>query len=346
MQTLHTKTPERIIITGGAGYIGATISFLLAKVGYEVIILDTLRYNQPTAHLTWATVIKGDCGDTALLDKLLSEKPVHAVVHCAALIEVGESVRDPAAFYANNVATTQKLLDAMRCHGVRNLIFSSSCAVYGVPETLPMTESLPFAPISPYGTTKMMVEYMLKEYAAAYGLQYVSLRYFNAAGALPEVGLGEYHQPEHHLIPLVLRALYRDEPFTIFGNDYDTPDGTAVRDYVHVHDIAQAHVLALNHLQSKQVSEVFNLGSGRGYSVREIIAAAEKAGEKKLRVINGDRRAGDPAVLVADAHKAHEMLGWRPQYSSLDCIIKTALRWELQHQFFVDDVDAGRSVRG
>lgn len=345
MTAIHTKTAERIIITGGAGYIGATISYLLAQVGYEVVILDSLRYQQPTQHLAWATVRIGDCGDAALLDTLLSEKPVYAVVHCAALIEVGESVRDPAAFYANNVTKTQTLLDALRRHGVRNVIFSSSCAVYGVPATVPMTEMLPFAPISPYGSTKMMVEYMLQEYAAAYGITYVSLRYFNAAGALPEVGLGEYHHPEHHLIPLVLRALYRDEPFTVFGNDYDTPDGTAVRDYIHVHDIAQAHVLALNHLQKEGVSEVFNIGSGRGYSVREVITAAEQAGERKLRVIMGDRRPGDPAVLVADAHKARGMLGWQPQYSSLACIMHTALRWELQHQFFATDAQAQHLVR-
>jgi UDP-glucose 4-epimerase len=182
----------------------------------------------------------------------------------------------------------------------------------------------------------MMVEYMLKEYATAYGLRYVSLRYFNAAGALPDVGLGEYHQPEHHLIPLVLRALYREQPFTVFGNDYDTHDGSAVRDYVHVHDIAHAHLLALTHLQTKQVSEVFNLGCGRGYSVRDIIAAAEKETGKTLRVVYGDRRPGDPAVLVANARKAQQLLGWQPQHSLLPMIIKTALRWEQRHQFFVE----------
>lgn len=331
---MNTQLHTSVLVVGGAGYIGSVVSYCLAAAGYDVIILDSLRYKQSTTHLKWARVVVGDCGDAAQLDDLFTTYRIAAVVHCAALIDVGESVRNPASFYATNVTASHTLLEAMRRHGVRDLIFSSSCAVYGMPARVPISEEEPFAPISPYGRTKVVMEYMMREYATAYGLRYVSLRYFNAAGALPEAGLGEFHQPEHHLIPLVLRALYHDKQFSLFGTDYDTPDGTAIRDFVHVHDIANAHLLALHHVQNKGVSEVFNLGTGRGYSIKEVIAAAEEATGKTVRVVPSERRAGDPARLVADATKAHDMLGWQPEYSSLLFIMQSALRWEMRNQFF------------
>lgn len=324
---------HHILVVGGAGYIGSHIAYLLHTQGYTVTLLDNLRYGQsPQAVRKWGTLVVGDYGDRVVLDTIFSHYSIAAVVHCAALLEVGESVRDPGPFYATNVSKTQVLLDAMRSAGVRNIIYSSSCAVYGMPRCIPITEELPFAPISPYGRTKVAVEYLLHDYARAYDMSYVSLRYFNAAGAQPEVGIGEQHDPETHLIPLVLRAIHTGQPFSVFGTDYDTHDGSAVRDYVHVRDIAIAHLYALEHLSENDVSDCFNLGTGHGYSVKEVIAAAEQVMQKKAQIVHAPRRVGDPAVLIADASKAERLLQWRAEHSSLPFIMQAAARWFLEQQ--------------
>lgn len=337
---------NNILIVGGAGYIGSHVAYLLHTLGYTITILDCLRYGQSTTALSpFARVVVGDVGNSELVTKLLTEYKIDAVVHCAALLEVGESVRDPGPFYTENVGKTQVLLDAMRACGVTKLVYSSSCAVYGTPTQVPITESAPFSPLSPYGNTKVAVEYLLHDYAVAYGLTSVSLRYFNAAGALPEVGLGEYHEPETHLIPLVLRALQHDKPFTIFGGDYDTPDGTAVRDYVHVHDIADAHAKALVHLATEKVSDAFNLGTGQGASVKEVVAAAELVVGKKANLLLANRRAGDPPRLVADPSRAHRLLNWQARHSSLAYVVQSAWRWEQALQARLEYLDTQYAAR-
>ena len=249
-------------------------------------------------------------------------------MHFAAFIEVGESVKHPQRFYENNVVKTLKLLNFMRKHDVNKFIFSSSCAVYGEPIQIPMDESHPFAPISPYGKNKLTVEFALQDYAQAYDLKYVSLRYFNAAGATPEAGLGEQHNPETHIIPLMLRAIKNGTTFKVFGTDYDTPDGTCIRDYIHVRDIASAHVLALEYLEKTGSTDAFNLGSGRGFSVKEMIEAAQEICNKKMILKYEKRRAGDPAILLANPTKIKSLLGWKPTNSSLTTILQSALAWE------------------
>jgi len=348
---LATALIPTILITGGAGYIGSHTALYMAQKGYNVIVLDTYRHGQKTpetfhkitldraqglpgeaqrAKTGLISVINSDFADEAVLSTIFSNHDIHAVMHFAALIEVGESVKNPRAFYNNNVVKTIKLLECMLDHGIKKFIFSSSCAVYGTPQKLPLTEDHQRTPISPYGNNKMMVELALEDFHAAYGLEYVSLRYFNAAGAMPEYGLGEQHVPETHLIPILLRAVHENRPFYIFGSDYPTKDGSCVRDYLHVWDLAQAHWLALEHLNQGNGSDYFNLGTGDGFSVKEMIDAVQKVCGKSINVIAADRRAGDPAVLVADKSKACNILGWQPQHSNLECILETANTFYVQ----------------
>ncbi len=312
-----------ILVTGGAGYIGSHTAWLLARQGYQVVILDTF-YQQQLFNHPWATVVRGDSGDAALLEALFTTYSIAAVMHFAAFLAVGESVKHPLLYYDNNFDRTRVLLEAMIKHNVLNIVFSSSCAVYGIPQRLPLTEEHSRNPINPYGKTKYMVEMMLEDCASAYGLRFVSLRYFNASGAQPHEGLYEWHVPETHAIPLLLRAARTGKPFSIFGTDYPTPDGTCVRDYVHVADIAQAHYKALLHLEQQRPSDVFNLGTGVGQSVQELIAATSKITGRPIEVVHAPRRQGDPAVLVADATKAAHILQWKPVYSGLETIVHTA----------------------
>ena len=314
---------KTVLITGGAGYIGSHIGYLLSNQGYKVIVLDKLVYGQSFDY-PWATLIKGDFGNEVLLTEIFSRYPISAVIHCAASIEVGESVKNPLAFYANNVARTIKLLEIMLKFEVKTILFSSSCAVYGIPKTLPLTENHSFDPISPYGMTKFMIETIIKDMEKAYGLSYFIFRFFNAAGALPEQGLGERHIPETHLIPLLLRSAYEQKPFTLFGDAKPTPDGSCIRDFVHVMDIAQAHLAALHYLEDGNPSDIVNLGTGSGVSVKEMINAVERICGLNVPYIVAPDRPGDPAVLVADAARAKKILGWVPQHSSLDTIIKSA----------------------
>jgi UDP-glucose 4-epimerase len=316
-----------IIITGGAGYIGSHVAYILAQQNYQVILLDSFLHNQ-RCNPSWAIIIKADYADRQILTTLFTSYDIKAVVHCAAFIEVGQSVMHPAQFYENNVAKTVTLLQSMIEHGIKKIIFSSTCAIYGNPQHLPLTEDHPKNPINPYGKTKLMIEMMLQDFQAAYGLEYVCLRYFNAAGALPEEGLGEQHTPESHLIPRALQAALEQSPFTAFGNDYETKDGTALRDYVHVLDIAQAHLLALQHLNAGKPSDCFNLGTGYGFSIKEIIEMVEKVCYTKIKLVYTQRRSGDAPILVADSLRAETILGWKREYSQLDFIIKSAYAFE------------------
>ncbi len=316
-----------ILVTGGAGFIGSHIALLLARQGYQIIVIDSYRHRQ-SFDKPWATIYRADYADSELLAHIFTQHRIMAVMHCAALIEVGESVKDPGAYYDNNVSKTIILLRTMVQHGVRNIIFSSSCAVYGIPETILLSEDHPKKPISPYGQTKYMVETILEDFNNAYGLGYVNLRYFNAAGAWPEEELYEQHQPESHLLPLLIQAALESRPFTIFGNDYPTKDGTPIRDFLHVRDIAHAHCLALAHLLAGNPSDSFNLGTGEGTSIKEMIIIVEQVCHTKLTIQYGPRRPGDPAVLVADPVKAHTILRWQPLYSQLNFIVQSALRAE------------------
>ncbi len=317
-----------ILVIGGAGYIGSHTAYLLKQKGYKVIVLDKYVHNQQF-NPSWATVIKKDFADAETLEHIFSTYNISAVMHFAACIEVGESVKNPLKFYENNVSKTITLFNAMRKNGINKFIFSSSCAVYGMPQQLPLTEDHTKNPINPYGKTKFMIENILEDMNQAYGFNYVSLRYFNAAGALPEEQLGEQHKPETHIIPLLLRAAQNGLPFNIFGNDYETKDGTAVRDYLHVLDIAQAHLAALQHLEKGHPSDCFNLGTGTGFSVKEMVDAVEKVCRTPIKTVWQERRPGDPAVLVADPTKAQTILKWQPKYSDLEFILKSALAFEI-----------------
>jgi len=317
-------------VTGGAGYIGAHAVKALKRSGYEVIVLDNLVYG-------YADVVKdvldvplviGDTNDRALLDDLFARYSFSAVMHFAAYAYVGESVTNPAKYYRNNVTGTLTLLEAMVAASVKNFVFSSTCATYGVPESVPITEDQPQNPINPYGMTKLMVERILADFDPAYGLKSVCFRYFNAAGADPDGQLGENHDPETHLIPLVLQtALGEREAISVFGTDYPTPDGTCIRDYIHVSDLADAHVLGTDYLLKGGDSQVFNLGNGNGFSVKEVIATARQVTGRKIKVVECDRRPGDPPSLVGSGEKARSMLGWNPQYFDLTDIISHAWVW-------------------
>ncbi len=320
---------ESILITGGAGYIGSHVCKLLAQAGYRPVAFDNLSRGSREA-VRWGPLVEGDIADRPLVSATLREHECAAVMHFAAFAYVGELVDDPALYYRNNLVGSLMLLDAMREAGVGRLVFSSSCVVYGTPERSPIDETTPAAPVNPYGESKLAVERALSWYDRAYGLRHVALRYFNAAGADRDGETGSRHDPETRLIPLVLRAaLGQSGPIEIFGTDYPTPDGTAIRDYIHVEDLAAAHVKALEYLATGGVSTTLNLGTGSGHSVREVIAAVERATGRPVPRREAARRAGDPPRLVADPARARELLGWRPRLSDLDTIIKTALAWQL-----------------
>ncbi|MFA5074553.1 MAG: UDP-glucose 4-epimerase GalE [Candidatus Babeliales bacterium] len=318
---------KTILIPGGAGYIGSHTAYLIQKLGYKIIILDKFIHNQKFDH-TWATIIKADFADKNILKQIFTQNNIEAVMHFAAFIEVGESVKRPKDFYDNNVIKTLKLLDTMLEYNVKKIVFSSSCAVYGSPIKLPLDETHPTNSISPYGKNKLIVEYALQDYFNAYNLQYVSLRYFNAAGALPTIGLGEQHNPESHIIPLLLRAIKNKKIFKIFGSNYNTLDGSCIRDYIHVLDIAQAHVLALKYLEQTKESNIFNLGTGHGYSVKQMVEHAQKICAQELLIEICDARAGDVDILVANYNKAKKILGWEPKFSDLNSILTSAWEWE------------------
>lgn len=325
----------KILVTGGAGYIGSHAVLALQQSGYDVVILDNLVYGHQdlVQKVLQAELIVGDTGDRHLLDQLFAQHEIAAVMHFAAFAYVGESVTDPGKYYRNNVVGTLTLLEAMLAAGVKQFVFSSTCATYGVPQQIPLTEDHPQAPINPYGTTKLMVESILKDFDAAYGLRSVSFRYFNAAGADPDTRLGEDHNPETHLIPLVLlTALGKRESVSIFGLDYDTPDGTCIRDYIHVADLADAHVLGLKYLLEGKPSSVFNLGNGNGFSVKQVIDAAKLVTGRNIKVIESDRRPGDPPSLVGSSSKARQELGWQPQYADIGAILQHAWNWhQIRH---------------
>jgi UDP-glucose 4-epimerase len=316
-----------VLVTGGAGYIGSHTSYLLQNNGYKVIIIDNLIYNQPVA-CPWATFIKGDFADGRLLDDIFSHYDIDVVMHFAGLIEVGQSVTQPHMFYENNVIKTISLLKKMLEYGVKKVVFSSSCAVYGLPHYVPIDEQHPLTPVNPYGRSKLAVEYVLQDYAYAYGLKYVSLRYFNAAGALIDKHLGEWHNPETHVIPNLMRAVLLDKVFCIYGSDYSTIDGSCVRDYVHVIDISQAHVLAYEYLKANAISQVFNVGAGIGYSVKQLIYIAEQSCGKKINITTMQKRPGDVPTLLADNTKIKTVLGWKPCKTDFVATMRSAYEWE------------------
>ena len=319
----------KILVTGGAGYIGSHMVRLLVELGHGVVIFDDLSAGFRNAVLS-GEFKHGSLHDKETLNMLFSSYQFDAVVHFAGSIVVGESVRDPAKYYQNNLVGTMNLLDAMREHGVHKIVFSSTAAIFGVPQYLPIDEAHPQTPINPYGMTKWVAERILRDYDAAYGMRSVALRYFNAAGAATDAALGERHDPETHLIPLALRAANGTLPeLTVFGTDYDTPDGTCIRDYIHIMDLCDAHILALQHLTSGGDSRAYNLGNGQGYSVKEVIEVAEKVTGFPVPVKYGPRRPGDPPKLVADASKISHDWGWSPKYASLETIIKHAWQWEI-----------------
>lgn len=321
---------KRLFVTGGAGYVGSHCCKAFAQAGWDVVVYDNLSRGW-REFVRWGDLIEGDLLDAPRLSRALAEVRPDAVAHFAALAYVAESVARPDLYYRVNVCGTLNLLDAMRAADVGRLVFSSTCATYGAPERLPIDEETPQAPINPYGWSKLIVERMLADHAAAYGLRYAALRYFNAAGADPDGQIGERHDPEPHVIPLAIRgALSGDHVFTVHGDDYDTRDGTAVRDYIHVADLADAHVRALRHLMRDGEAGAFNLGTGRGVSVAEIAAAVERAAGRAFPRKTGPRRPGDPPVLVASAEKARRMLGWSPRRSDIETIIATAWRWHAQ----------------
>lgn len=319
-----------ILVTGGAGYIGAHAVLALKNAGYEVIVLDNLSYGhrELVEEVLHVKLIVGDTNDRALLDNIFSNHNIEAVMHFAAFIAVGESVTDPAKYYRNNVTGTLTLLEAMVDASIKKFIFSSTCALYGVPKFIPLTEDHPIDPISPYATSKWMVERILSDFDTAYNLKSVRFRYFNAAGADPDGNLGEDHEPETHIIPLVLfAALGKRESISIFGTDYPTEDGTCIRDYIHVTDLAQAHVLGLEYLLKGGDSEVFNLGNGNGFSVRDVIETAKQVTGKDIKIVERERRPGDPPILVGSSEKARKVLDWRPNYADLKQIISHAWEW-------------------
>jgi UDP-glucose 4-epimerase len=327
--TLSRLSKTRVLVIGGAGYIGSHMVKLLGQLGYSVITLDDLSSGHRDAVLC-GDFVQGNFGDRAVLDTVLT-RGFDAVIHFASFIQVGESVQQPDKYYRNNVTCTLGLLDAMRAHGVTKFIFSSTAATFGEPQYIPIDERHPQQPINPYGRTKLMVEQALADYDRAYGFKSVCLRYFNAAGADPEGQLGERHDPETHLIPLVLQAASGRRPsISVFGRDYDTPDGTCIRDYVHIQDLCSAHWLALQSLMNGADSQAYNLGNGNGFSVQEVIDTAEQVTGRKIPVVDGPRRDGDPARLVADSRLAREKLGWQPQYADLATIIEHAWNWEIR----------------
>lgn len=322
-----------VLVVGGAGYIGTQMVKVLLEAKTEVITLDNLSTGHRELH-PGGLFIEGNLGDATLLDKIFSTHHIDAVMHFAAYSLVGESVVDPLKYYRNNLARTAELLDAMRRHDIKNFIFSSTAAVYGEPTQIPISEDHSCAPTNPYGVTKLAVERMLQDCDTAHNFKFMALRYFNAAGADESGKLGERHEPETHLIPLILKvAAGERERVKIFGTGYATPDGTCIRDYIHVSDLAQAHMLALEALLAGQDSHIYNLGNSKGYSVREVVEVVRKVTGCRIPVVESDPRPGDPAVLVADSTKIRQHLGWHPEIEDLEEIIQTAWNW---HQFDSD----------
>lgn len=320
-------TNKTVLVTGGAGYIGSHACKALALDGYMPVVLDNFIYGHPWA-VKWGPLEVGDISDRARLDILLEYYKPSAIMHFAAFAYVGESVNDPGKYYRNNVAGTLTLLEAARDHNIQKFIFSSTCATYGVPNNLPICEDHPQNPINPYGASKLMVEQILKDFDRAHGIRSIALRYFNAAGADPDSEIGETHNPETHLIPLVLDVASKNSPhIQVFGDDYPTPDGTCIRDYIHVTDLAAAHILALRALEKGSITKSYNLGNGQGYSVKDVISTAIQVTGQNIAVQMSQRRSGDPARLVGDASLAKRELGWKPKYEQLQDIIETAWHW-------------------
>lgn len=325
----------KVLVTGGAGYIGSHTTKLLAEKGFEPVVLDDFRSGHRWA-VQWGTLVEGDLADSALLKRIFAEGGIKAVIHFAGEIQVGESVKDPRKYFWANCVNTLKLLDSMREASANCIVFSSSAAVYGDPEVVPIPEDHRTQPVSPYGESKLFVEQALRSYGIAYGLRWMALRYFNACGAGDK--LGEAHDPETHLIPLAVRAALGERPYLeIFGTDYPTPDGTALRDYIHVLDLAEAHLAALRHLLGGGQSYALNLGAGQGHTVREVIAAVDRcASPRRVPFRDAPRRAGDPPSLVADPSLARQVLGWEAQHSSLEEIVRSAWEWQASWTAEVD----------
>jgi UDP-glucose 4-epimerase len=317
---------KRILVTGGAGYIGSHTTLELLDAGYDVVVLDNLSRGHRRA-VDPARLREADLCDTERVQAILQEEPVDAVIHFAAFIAVGESMKAPEIYFRNNVAGSISLLTAMQAAGVRNIVFSSTAAVYGMPTQVPIPESEPYAPINVYGETKVMIEKTLDWFGVTHGFRSVCLRYFNASGADPQSRTGEDHEPETHLIPLIFDAARTGKPVTLFGQDYATPDGTCIRDYIHVSDLARAHIRAVEWLLNGGESRKFNVGTGQGYSVSEVLQAVERVTGKPVPSVFGPRREGDPPLLVADSSRLRNELGWEPRDSSIDRIVETAWAW-------------------
>jgi UDP-glucose 4-epimerase len=319
-------TQQQILITGGAGYIGGTVARLLLAQGHAVTILDNFVHSKRSALPADATFIEADVADRTTLQQILRDTKFDGVLHLAALIEAGESMKDPGLYFRANTAATLSLLEALTATGTQNLVFSSTAAVYGEPESTPILETARLSPTNPYGESKLLVEQMLSWFNRLHGLRYATLRYFNVAGALPDYG--EAHEPESHLIPIILDvALGRRSSINIYGDDYPTPDGTCIRDYIHVEDLARAHLLALAALPQKSAPLLYNLGNGKGFSVREVIEAARRVTGHTIPIEQHSRRPGDPAILVASSEKIQNELHWRPEHTSLDDILASAWTW-------------------
>lgn len=318
---------QTILVTGGAGYVGSHVCKLLAAKGFSPVAVDCLSRGHEWA-VKWGPLERVDLTDEAHLKEVIRQHRPIGVMHLADLCDVGESVKDPVKYYHNNLVGSINLVKGMLNQGTGSIIFSSSCAIYGMSGKIPISETEAKVPITPYGMSKLVVEHMLRDFASAYGIGYVCLRYFNAAGADPEGEIGECHQPESHVIPLAIKtALGKQAYFKVFGTDYETPDGTAVRDYVHVSDLASAHVLALQYLLEGGQSVALNLGTGQGHSVKQIVSVVEQVSGRVVVVKEKPRRAGDPSILVANASKAFKVLNWTPKHDSLDDIVATALNW-------------------
>lgn len=320
----------KVLVTGGAGYIGSHTAKALAQAGHEPVVFDNLSYGHRWA-VRWGPLVEGDLADKALITRILEQYEIEAVIHFAASAYVGESMQNPRKYFRNNVVNSLNLLDAMMEARVKTIVFSSTCATYGDPIELPITESHPQNPVNPYGESKLFVEQMLKWYGEAYGLHWAALRYFNAAGADPDGEIGENHTPESHLIPLAIQAAMGQRPYMeIFGTEYRTHDGSAVRDYVHVMDLADAHLRALGHLANGGDNLALNLGTGDGYSVRQVISMVERVSGSSVPVRLTVPRPGDPAVLVANSEAAQRVLGWQPKFEGIESIIQTAWNWHVR----------------
>ncbi len=316
-----------ILVCGGAGYIGSHVNKQLNREGYETVVFDNLIYGHREA-VKWGSFVEGDLASENDIEAVFSSHKIDAVFHFAAYAYVGESVTEPEKYYYNNVVNTLNLLKVMKRHGCNKLIFSSTCATYGEPEKVPITEDMPQNPINPYGMTKLTVERILKDYQKAYGMQFAVLRYFNAAGADPDGEIGESHDPETHIIPLVLDAASgKREEIKVFGTDYDTPDGSCVRDYIHVADLADVHIRALHYLEEGNPGDFFNLGSTIGTSVLEVVESVKRVTGREFQVTLSERRQGDPAKLVGSSDKARKVLGWEPKYGEIDVIVDHAWKW-------------------